>query len=429
MIATDETAKYQIERILNSEPLRSSEGLRRLLRFLADKAVDGSADQLKEYTIGIDAFGKSATYDPRHDSTVRIQVGRLRQKLAEYYQGEGKDDPVVVELPKGHYKLSFQFRTPGEPVSGSAGEAHESAEPRGAKTGNARRWLVPALVACLIAAGAWAVYATIRLRTEYRTDALLRAEWTPEVAAIWGPFVDSPRPLVVSISAPMFVAIPGIGVFRDEKVNHREDIPKSESLAAISKALGAKADQTVYYGTLGGATSSFILGKVLAPRKADVALVSGKDLTWRQVSENNVVFIGSPRFFEQKLSSMPVKTDFYVEPGVGIRNVNRRPNEPEIFKDDRTFDTGTTWSLVSRIPGPQGNTDVMSFTGTVGAGIAAAVSSFTEPATAREMVAKLRKASGEMPRYYQMLLKVRFQDGVPLETSCVLHHELQANGP
>jgi len=44
------------------------------------------------------------------------------------------------------------------------------------------------------------------------------------------------------------------------------------------------------------------------------------------------------------------------------------------------------------------------------------------------MVASLRKPSEEMPRYYQVLLKVRFQDGVPLETSCVVHHELQANG-
>ena len=84
MTATDEATKGQIERILNSEALRSSEGLRRLLRFLAEKAMASDADQLKEYTIGVDAFGKPSSYDPRHDSTVRIQVGRLRQKLGEY---------------------------------------------------------------------------------------------------------------------------------------------------------------------------------------------------------------------------------------------------------------------------------------------------------------------------------------------------------
>jgi len=109
----------------------------------------------------------------------------------------------------------------------------------------------------------------------------------------------------------MFVEIPGFGIFRDEKVNHREDIAKSAAISTLSKSLGVKPQQTVYYGTLGGANSSFILGKVLASPKAD----------------------------------------FYAEPGVGIRNVNRRPNELDVYQDDGTSDTATTWSLVSRIPG------------------------------------------------------------------------------
>jgi len=95
MIAQGETGRAQIDRILHSDVFRSSDGLRRLLKFLAEKSLSGEADQLKEFSIGIDAFGKPPTYDPRHDSTVRIQVGRLRQKLAEYYQGEGKDDPLA----------------------------------------------------------------------------------------------------------------------------------------------------------------------------------------------------------------------------------------------------------------------------------------------------------------------------------------------
>src|SRR5689334_5541363 len=70
--------------------------------------LSGEADQLKEYSVGIDALGKPATYDPRHDSTVRIQVGRLRQKLAEYYRTEGKDDLLIVDLPKGRFKLTCE---------------------------------------------------------------------------------------------------------------------------------------------------------------------------------------------------------------------------------------------------------------------------------------------------------------------------------
>src|SRR5436305_1432376 len=57
--------------------------------------------------IGIEAFGKPESYDPKQDSIVRLQIGRLRQKLAVYYQGEGAADPVLVGLPKGAFKLTF----------------------------------------------------------------------------------------------------------------------------------------------------------------------------------------------------------------------------------------------------------------------------------------------------------------------------------
>ena len=75
--------------------------LRRLLAYLGEKAASGEADQLKEYVIAIEGLGKPSSYDPQHHSAVRIQVGRLRQKLAEYYRGEGKDDEIVVDLPRG----------------------------------------------------------------------------------------------------------------------------------------------------------------------------------------------------------------------------------------------------------------------------------------------------------------------------------------
>ena len=80
------------ERLLQSDAFRNAPASRRLLRYLADQTLAGHADQLKEYTIGVDAFGKGEDYDPRKDSTVRIQIGRLRQKLIEYYGGEGKND-------------------------------------------------------------------------------------------------------------------------------------------------------------------------------------------------------------------------------------------------------------------------------------------------------------------------------------------------
>src|SRR5580698_11476963 len=89
--APADASRAQIERILGSRVFRTSEVLRHLFGYLAEKSLDGTADSLKEYTIGLDALGKPATFDPRQESVVRMHTARVRQKLAEYYRTEGID--------------------------------------------------------------------------------------------------------------------------------------------------------------------------------------------------------------------------------------------------------------------------------------------------------------------------------------------------
>lgn len=83
---TTDEIQGSVERILQGATFRNAPSSRRLLKYLVDHSLAGDVDQLKEYTIGVDAFGKPGDYDPRVDSTVRIQIGRLRQKLSEYYR-------------------------------------------------------------------------------------------------------------------------------------------------------------------------------------------------------------------------------------------------------------------------------------------------------------------------------------------------------
>src|ERR1700727_2492221 len=102
----------QIDKLINSHSLRSSESLRKLLRYLAEHSLDHPGVALKEYQIATEVLGRSGGFDPQSDSTVRVQAGRLRLKLADYYSHEGPDDPILVELPKGSYALTFHVRHP-----------------------------------------------------------------------------------------------------------------------------------------------------------------------------------------------------------------------------------------------------------------------------------------------------------------------------
>src|SRR6202453_2284496 len=116
MVLEIEPKRTQIQRILQSKAFRTSEVQRNLLAYLADKSINGSADSLKEYVIGVDVFDKPASYDPQQVSAVRMHVGRLRQKLADYYRLEGTEDPVIVDLPKGGFKVTFEPRVEARSV-------------------------------------------------------------------------------------------------------------------------------------------------------------------------------------------------------------------------------------------------------------------------------------------------------------------------
>src|ERR1700733_8377453 len=110
MVVELEANQMQVQRIIQSKAFRTSEVHRNLLHYLAEKSLSGTADSLKEYTVGLDVFAKPASYDPRQASVLRMHAARLRQKRAEYYRTEGVSDPVIVDLPKGGFRVTFEQR-------------------------------------------------------------------------------------------------------------------------------------------------------------------------------------------------------------------------------------------------------------------------------------------------------------------------------
>ncbi len=107
----------QLERILNSKLFSSSVVLSNFLRFIVEETINGKSDELKEYTIGISALGKSHDFNPRADAIVRIHAGRLRRLLRSYYIGPGKEDAIVIEVVKGSYVPMFRPQLPNNIIN------------------------------------------------------------------------------------------------------------------------------------------------------------------------------------------------------------------------------------------------------------------------------------------------------------------------
>jgi serine/threonine-protein kinase len=108
---TSESIRLELARILVSPGFSGSPRLREFLQFITEEALGGRAAQLKEYAVGTAVYRKGMSYDPRLDSTVRVEAAKLRSRLDRYYATSGRNDPVCISMPKGSYVPRFEIKT------------------------------------------------------------------------------------------------------------------------------------------------------------------------------------------------------------------------------------------------------------------------------------------------------------------------------
>lgn len=108
--------RAELERILCSHAIGGSDQLKRLLRLVVERTLNGRPELLKEYNLGLEVFQRPPDYDPKIDPIVRVQARRLRSKLDEYYASEGAYDSLVIQIPKGAYVSVFEARKSAAPA-------------------------------------------------------------------------------------------------------------------------------------------------------------------------------------------------------------------------------------------------------------------------------------------------------------------------
>src|SRR5580693_2483441 len=114
---TPDTVRATLDKILSSPGFANAERLTRFLRYTVEETLNGQTDKLKESLLGIDVFGRKPSYDPRVDAVVRTEAVKLRARLRDYYESEGREDEIIIDLPKGGYIPVFRFREKEPPES------------------------------------------------------------------------------------------------------------------------------------------------------------------------------------------------------------------------------------------------------------------------------------------------------------------------
>jgi hypothetical protein len=154
---SEDAVREELNRVLASHEFRSSKRSQEFLRFVVDNTLNGNSAILKERTIGIEVFGRSTSYDPSDDATVRVKAGEVRKRLGLYYAGQGAGDAIRIEMPGGTYVPEFRGtdRAIPSPVPLAAAEILAAPPKSGIRT---RNLLLAALGIALVAAAGFVTY-------------------------------------------------------------------------------------------------------------------------------------------------------------------------------------------------------------------------------------------------------------------------------
>jgi hypothetical protein len=187
--STDER-KAEVQRVLISAQFRRTPKLQRFLELVCDYYFQNKGGEINEFLIATEAFGKGPEFDPSQDSLVRVQAREVRRRLREYYQSEGQDSRLILDIPLGHYVPDFTV------VENPAPEK----PPRPFKTAG---FMLGATVLVCIAI----LFFTDRERRQLLGASALAAGRTtpaqsPLLSRLWGRFLDSDVPTLLVLSNP-----------------------------------------------------------------------------------------------------------------------------------------------------------------------------------------------------------------------------------
>jgi hypothetical protein len=397
----------QIDKLINSHSLRGSESLCKLLRYLAEHSLDHPGVALKEYQIATEVLGRSDGFDPQSDSTVRVQAGRLRIKLAEYYSHEGPDDSVVVELPKGSYALTFHVRTPSTTLTEVAPRG-EGVDRRKTALPSNRGWAI-AVVALSVLLAAALLASAMLLAGRGRVQSGTKESAPAVYRVFWSRFVTAPQPPWVIFSNANFVGRP--------QTNMRYFNPSTDTREAILD----------HYTGVGEVLAIHELDRVFGLLNRQLRVKRGALFSLDDVRNNDLIFIGSPaenltlleipgtqEFVFQRVNSGPRQGD------VEVINVHPEAGESRAFMASPSSQSvNEDYAIIGLKPGLDPSHSMLILAGTTTVGTQAAAEYVCREDSLAELLQRLGVSKSGEIKPFEALLRVKVTHGVPVITDLV----------
>ncbi len=398
-----------VQRVIESPHLIGSARLRDFLLHVASCAIRQTPEEATEQQIGIQVFQRSPGFNSSEDSIVRSQARLLRLKLSAYFNAEGASEPLVIEIPKGHYLPVF---LPAHPPIPDPPAAPAQTEPT-ASTPEVQPLptedlapdpLLPETVASQKGFGNrhWLIPFGVFLTLLLIALAALRL-WQGHLAAaeplnrLWAPFLAGDPPLVIYSNA-VFIG----------------DAKRGMRYATSDSSDAQSPDRIDHYTGIGELVAVHELTQLFDRRRAEFILKRSPLVTWDEARSRNLIFIGSIAE-NGSLKVLPSTQDFTLmatPDAAGIVNHHPQPGEPATWlrpEHPLTRD----YAIVALLPGVQPEHHMLVFSGLTTLGTQAAVEYASNPETVAELMQHV--APDGKVHNFEALLEVSISGGVPLQ--------------
>ena len=408
MKSSTSIVESELERLLKSKGLRESHQLSSLLSYVVCETLAGRTEGLKEYSLGREVFHRPQDYDPRNDAIVRVQASLLRKRLAAYYEGEGKDSPLRIEIPRGGYVAEFKEAALVEPLQPPVAERQKS-------------W---PLFASGLVAGAVLVLAGVL--------------WYQRVPAVdgqlvWAAFLQSRVEAVASFGVPLFYAGDSGLYVRDVQVNST-----SEEGAGRIPWLGEKLhlsfrpQEDVYTG-IGDAIGTHLIARWLENHGVKVGVANSNYIGPSDIEGKNLIVVASARF-QTLLQRMKLQQHYHFDlQGLrgGYRLDNPLPGERAFYEPTAGLGVQVDYGVLSLWPGKSSATRILYLSG-VNTWTTQGLAEYSiDPEKMKALQKKLEEDPAEGPRgrkspFFQILVQVEGKNNRVRNASYVSHRYLAA---
>jgi len=423
-----EEVRAELDAVLASPAFKRSDRQSRFLRFVCEITLAGDGEKLNEILIAHQVFGRGVEYSPGEDSVVRRQAHSLRQKLQDYYNREGRNDSVHIELPVGRYVPAFTYVAPVAPSTEPAPVA-ESAEPRRGVS----KWVIAGAVCFL----ALALFGTGWLAGRFSGA---RSAISADTAELWGAWLSDPAGAVLCFSNPLTAVVKQFPMQLPPDSLPKRVATNPQQAEEFREALELPRGGYIYLSPaiaqakMGEAVGAVPLVNLFARAGVPVSATQSRFISWEDFRTQNLILLGhdeANRWLDPILGNLPLRLAV-TDANRPRRIVNTRPGRGEsaeyyvrypVSRDAPSED----YALISMIPGLDGRRKLLLLNGLNTEGTEIALEYLTNPATIRELLNALHQAAA--PRHrgewrFQAVLHAEVRDKVPTRAEIVALHLL-----